>query len=80
MNIIANLKFKADKNPLNIVDGDIILVVCKLSDDGLYLYQNLKTSHERFQIYGVDTISILKYIKGQNSIKTEGRVTVFLVC
>ena len=35
---------------------------------------------QRFPPYGVDTISIVKFSKGNNSVKNVGRVMVLILC
>ena len=48
------------------------------SDHALYFYQVLLNYLKRYQSYRVDTISILKTTKGNNSAKNVGGVTVLI--
>ena len=51
-----------------------------LSGHALYFYQVLWNYLKRYQSYRVDTISILKITKGNNSAKNVGGVTVVDLC
>ena len=47
----------------------MFLVLCTSSDDALYLYQILNKYLKGFGRYCADTISIMKFAKGHNSVK-----------
>ena len=46
----------------------MVLNLCKLSDDALYLYQVSRKYLTGFQSYREDAVCILKLSKGHNSI------------
>ena len=48
----------------------MVLVLCTLSDDVLYLYCFVKIIG--FQNYWANIISILKFTKGHNTVKNQG--------
>ena len=50
------------------------------SVNSLYFYQTLRKYLKKFQFYWADTISILKFIKGYNYIKTVAEVSVHVLC
>ena len=56
------------------------LVLCTSSDNALYLYQVLLKYLKGFQMYCEDTISIVKFAKGHNSIKNVGGLMVLVLC
>ena len=51
-----------------------------LSGNALYLCQVSRNYLERYQSYRVETISIWKITKGNNSTKNVGGVTVVYLC
>ena len=55
-----------------------IFNLCKMAGHALCFYQVLWNYLERYQSYRVDTISILKITKGNNSAKNVGGVTVLI--
>ena len=48
--------------------------------DALYLYQVSRKYLKGFQSYSADMICIGKFTKGRNSVKSEGGVTVLVLC
>ena len=60
--------------------GATVVDLCTSSDHALYFYQVLWNYLKRYQSYRVDTISILKITKGNNSAKNVGGVTVLYLC
>ena len=67
--IISIRKITKRNNSAKNVGGVIIVDLCTSSGHALYLYQVLRNYLERYQSYTVDTISILKITKGNNSAK-----------
>ena len=67
-------------NSTKNVGGVTVFNLCTSSGHALYLYQVLWNYLERYQSYRVDTISILKITKGNNSPKNVGGVTVVNLC
>ena len=59
--------FKGAYFPKN-VGGFTVLVLCKLHDDVLYLYQVLWKYLKGIQRYWADMISKVKFSKGHNSV------------
>ena len=57
-----------------------IFNLCMSSGHALYFYQVLLDYLERYQSYRVDTISILKITRGNNSAKNVGGSTVVNLC
>ena len=60
--------------------GATVVNLCTSYDHALYFYQVLWNYLKRYQSYRVDTISILKITKGNNSAKNVGGVTVVNLC
>ena len=60
-NILGGIKadtvFIKGHNSVKNVGGVTVLVLCKSSDDGLYLYQVSRQYLERYQSYGAGTKS-----------------------
>ena len=80
MDTISILIITVRHNSVNLVHGVSVLVLCISSDHGLHLYQVSQKYLELFQSYGADTISILIYIKGHNSVKSAHMVIVLVLC
>ena len=57
----------------------MVLVLCTLSDNGLYLHQDLCTNLRGLRSYCADTISIVKFGKGHNFIKNVDGVMVLVL-
>ena len=55
-----------------------VVNLCPSSGHALYFYQVLWNYLEQYQSYRADTISILKFSKGNNSAKNVGGVTVLI--
>ena len=77
---ISILKITKRNNATKNVDGVTVVNLCMSSGHALYLYQLFWNYLERYQSYRVDTISILKITKGNNSARNEDGVTVFNLC
>ena len=60
--------------------GATVVNLCTSYDHALYFYQVLWNYLKRYQSYRVDTISLLKITKGNNSAKNVGGVTVVNLC
>ena len=60
--------------------GVTVVNLCMSSGHASYFYQALWNYFKWYQSYRVDTISIRKITKGNNSIKDVGGVTVFNLC
>ena len=58
----------------------MVVDLCTSSGHALYFYQALRNYLKRYQSYRVDTISIGKITKGDNSAKNAGVATVVNVC
>ena len=58
----------------------MVLVLCTYPDDVLYLYQVLWKYLKGFQNYWANTISIVKFSKGNNSIKHVDGVKALTLC
>ena len=54
----------------------MVVDLCTSSGHALYFYQALRNYLKRYQSYRVDTISIGKITKGDNSAKNAGVATV----
>ena len=70
---------KGNNSAKNVV-GATVVNLCMSSGHALYLCQVSWNNLERYQIYRVDTISIGKITKGDNSAKNAGVATVVNVC
>ena len=77
---ISIRKITKGNNSAKTADGASVVNLCTSSGHGLYFYQVLWNYLKRYQSYRVDTISILKITKGNNSAKTIGGVTVVNLC
>ena len=77
--MISILKITKGNNYAKNVGGVTILNICSLSCHAIYLCQVSCNYLERYQSYRVDTISILKITKGNNSANV-GRVTGVNLC
>ena len=77
---ISILKITKGNNSTKNVGGVTVLYLCTSSGHALYFYQVLWNYLKRYQSYRVDTISILKITKGNNSAKKVGGVTVVDLC
>ena len=69
VDMISILKITKGNNSAKNVGGVSVGNLCTLSGHSLYFYQVLWHYLERYQSYTVDTISILKISKGNNSAK-----------
>ena len=58
----------------------MVLVLRISSDNALYLYKVLQKYLRGFRSYCADTISIVKFAKGNNSVKNVGGVMVLVYC
>ena len=74
------LKITKGNNSAKNVGGVSVVNLCTSSGHALYLYQVLWNYLEQYQSYRVDTISILKITKGNNSAKNVGGVTLVNLC
>ena len=77
---ISILKISKGINSAKNVGGVAIVNLCILSGHALYFYQVLWHYLKRYQSYRVDTISIQKITKGNNSARNVGGVTVINLC
>ena len=77
---ISIRKITKGNNSAKNAGGATVVNLCTLSDHALYFYQVLWNYLKRYQSYRVDTISILKITKGNNSLKNVGGVTVVNLC
>ena len=77
---ISIWKITKGNNSTKNVGGVNIVNLCKSSGHALYLCQLSWNYLERYQSYTADTISIPKIIKGNNSAKNVGGVTVPYLC
>ena len=57
----------------------MVLVLCSSPDNAMYLYQILYKYLKGFGSSCADTISIVKFAKGHNSVKNVGGVMVPLM-
>ena len=67
---------KGNNSAKNVV-GATVVNLCMSSGHALYLCQVSLNNLERYQSYRVDTISIGKITKGDNSAKNAGVATLF---
>ena len=74
------LKISKGNNSTKNVRGVNVVNLCTSSGHALYLCQVSWNYLERYQSYRVDTISIRKITKGNNSAKNVGGVTVVHLC
>ena len=77
---ISIWKITKGKNSAKNVGGATVVNLCMSSGHALYFYQVSWNNLERYQSYRVDTISIGKITKGDNSAKNAGGATVVNVC
>ena len=77
---ISIRKITKGNNSAKNAGGATVVNLCMSSDHALYFYQVLWNYLKRYQSYRVDTISILKITKGNNSAKNVGGVTVLYLC
>ena len=80
MDTISIRKITKGNNSAKNAGGATVVNLCTSSCHALYFYQVLLNYFKRYQSYRVDTISILKITKGNNSAKTVGGVTVVNLC
>ena len=80
VNTISIRKITKGNNSAKNAGGATVVNLCMSSDHALYFYQVLWNYLKRYQSYRVDTISILKITKGNNSTKNVGGVTVVDLC
>ena len=80
MDTISILKFTKGNNSAKNVGGVAGVNLCTSSGHALYLYQVSWNYLEQYQSYRVDTISILKITKGNNSAKNVGGVNIVNLC
>ena len=73
-------KITKGNNSAKNAGGATVVNLCTSSDHALYFSQVLRNYLKRYQSYRVDTISILKNTKGNNSAKNVGGVTVVNLC
>ena len=78
--MISILKITKGNNSAKNVGGVNVVNLCTSSGHALYLCQVSWNYLERYQSYRVDTLSILKITKGNNSAKNVGGVTVIYLC
>ena len=79
MDTISILIITKGHNSVNIAYVVTILSFCTSSNHSLHLFQVSRIYLERFQSYGVDTISILIITKGHNSVNIAHGVTVLIL-
>ena len=77
---ISIQKITQGNNSAKNVGGVTVVYLCISSGHALYFYQLLWNYLKRYQSYRADTISILKFSKGNNSAKNVGGVTVVNLC
>ena len=77
---ISILKITKGNNSAKNVGGVTVVYLCTSSGHALYFYQVLRNYLKRYQSHRADTISILKIIKGNNSARNVGGVTVVNLC
>ena len=77
---ISILKITKENNFAKNVGGATVINLCMSSGHALYLCHVSWNNLERYQSYRVDTISIGKITKGDNSAKNAGGATVVNVC
>ena len=73
---ISIRKITKGNNSAKNAGGATVVNLCTSSNHALYFYQVLWNYLKRYQSYKVDTISILKIAKGNNSAKNVGGITV----
>ena len=74
--MVPILKATKWHNSVDKLKKGTILVLGTLSDGVLYLYQSWRKYLKGVQSYKTDTISILKFTKGHNSIKDASRIVI----
>ena len=79
-NTISILKITKGNNSAKNVGGATVINLCMSSVHALYLCQVSWNNLKRYQSYRVDTISIRKITKGNNSNKNTGGATVVNLC
>ena len=77
---ISILKITKRNNSAKNAGGATVVNLCTSFGHALYFYQVLWNYLERYQSYRVDTISILKITKGNNSAKNVGGLTIVHLC
>ena len=77
---ISILKITKGNNSAKNVDGANVVNLCMSSGHALYLCQVSWNNLKRHQSYRVNTISIRKITKGNNSAKNAGGATVVNLC
>ena len=77
---ISIVKFAKGHNSIKNVGGVMVLVLCMSCNDALYLYRGSWKYLKGFQSYWADTISMVKFSKGHNSVKNVGGVKVLILC
>ena len=77
---ISIRKITKGNNSAKNAGGATVVNLCTSYDNALYFYQVLWNYLKRYQSYRVDTISILKITKGNNSAKNVLGVTVVNLC
>ena len=80
MSTISIRKITKGNNSTKNAGGATVVNLCTSSDHALYFYPVLLNYLKWYQSYRVDTISILKITKGNNSAKHVGGVTVVNLC
>ena len=80
MDTISILKITKGNNYTNNVGGVTVVNLYMSSGHALYFYQVLWNYLEWYQSYRVDTISLLKITKGNNSVKKVEGVTILYLC
>ena len=78
--MISILKISKGNNSAKNLGGVNVVNLCTSSGHALYLCQVSWHYLKRYQSYKVDTISIQKITKGNNSAKNVGGVTVVHLC
>ena len=78
--MISILKISKGNNSAKNLGGVNVVNLCTSSGHALYLCQVSWNYLKRYQSYKVDTISIRKITKGNNSAKNVGGVTVVHLC
>ena len=73
-------EIKKGNNSAKNVSGVTSFNLCKMAGHALHCTKFHKIISNRIKSYRVDTISILKITKGNNSAKNAGRATVFNLC
>ena len=80
MDTISILKITKGNNPAKNVGGKTVVNLCMSSGHALYLCQVSRNNLKQYQSYRVDTISIGKITKGNNSAKNASGATVVNLC